>query len=251
MRTTPALATRTRSTTPLALACGAPMKAGVRVDALPPDASDAPEPDAGPAGVTAAEAAEGDDVPAELVAVTVNVCATPLASPVMVQVVAPVVVHVPFGEPVTVYPVIVAPPSLAGADHDTVAEPSPATAVGWPGAPGAAAVGVTAAVAAEAAPTPALDVAVTVKVYGVPTVRPVIVQAVALVVVHVPPGEPVTVYPVTERPSLLAGTDHDTVASRSPAVADGKSGALGALTPDSAARRLRVTPPMAVKDPPT
>ena len=41
-------------------------------------------------------------VPTVLVAVTVNVCATPLVRPEMVQVSAPVVVQLPAGEPVTV-----------------------------------------------------------------------------------------------------------------------------------------------------
>ena len=52
-------------------------------------------------GVADAEA-EAPLVPAVLLAVTVNVCATPLVRPEMVQVSAPVVVQLPAGEPVTV-----------------------------------------------------------------------------------------------------------------------------------------------------
>ena len=56
-----------------------------------------------------------------------------------------------------------APPLLAGAVHETVAEALPATPVTLVGAPGTVA-GVTDAEAAEAAPIPALLVAFTVKV---------------------------------------------------------------------------------------
>ena len=64
------------------------------------------------------------------------------------------------------------PPSDAGAVQDTVASPSPATAVTLVGAPGTVA-GVTELLAEDAALVPALLVAVTVKVYAVPFVRPV------------------------------------------------------------------------------
>ena len=64
------------------------------------------------------------------------------------------------------------PPSDAGAVQDTVASPSPATAVTLVGAPGTVA-GITELLAEDAALVPALLVAVTVKVYAVPFVRPV------------------------------------------------------------------------------
>ena len=51
--------------------------------------------------------------------------------------------------------------------------------------------GVTAADAADTT-VPSSKVAVTLKVYGVPLVRPVIVQVVSVVVAHEPPGVPVT-----------------------------------------------------------
>ena len=74
------------------------------------------------AGVTAALGDEGGEVPAALVAVTVNVYAVPLTRPVTVAVVAPVVEAVrPPGAAVTVYPVIGEPPLLTGAVHDTTA----------------------------------------------------------------------------------------------------------------------------------
>ena len=55
------------------------------------------------------------------------------------------------------------PPSEAGADHDTAADPSPAVADTAVGAPGTVR-GVTVEEAVEAAEVPAAFVAVTVKV---------------------------------------------------------------------------------------
>lgn len=68
------------------------------------------------------------------------------------------------------------------------------TAVGVPGVPGTA-IGVTALLAALAPDVPAEFVAVEVKVYAVPLVRPLTVQEVAgTVTVQVrPPGAEVTV----------------------------------------------------------
>jgi hypothetical protein len=87
-------------------------------------------------GVTAAEATEATLAPALLTATTVNVYLVPLTKPstshdklVLVQDLAP-------GDEVTEYPVIGAPPSEAGADHDTVADSTPATANTPFGAPG-------------------------------------------------------------------------------------------------------------------
>ena len=79
-------------------------------------------------GVTDADAADAIELPIALVATTVNVYAVPLVSPETTHSVAPVVVHVcPPGDAVTVYPVTALPPSLAGAVHDTVTWPLPAT----------------------------------------------------------------------------------------------------------------------------
>ncbi len=74
----------------------------------------------------------------------------------------PVAVNPP-GEEVTVYPVIAAPPLLAGAVKDTAADPLPATAETLVGAPGTV-FGVTAVDALEATELPAAFVATTVKV---------------------------------------------------------------------------------------
>jgi hypothetical protein len=85
-------------------------------------------------------------------------------------------------------------PLLAGAVHATVAEVVDATvAVGADGVDGGPA-GVTALDGDDARLVPTTLVAVTVKVYEVPLVRPVTVQVRAPVVVQVkPPGLEVTV----------------------------------------------------------
>ena len=63
------------------------------------------------------------------------------------------------------YDVIDDPPSLLGADHDTVADPFPATADTPDGAPGTVgALGVTAFDGADAGPVPTPFVAATVNV---------------------------------------------------------------------------------------
>ena len=75
------------------------------------------------------------------------------------------------------YPVIGDPPLDAGGVQVTVAEASPAVAVPMVGAPGfvTTTAGVTALEAPEGALVPSALVAVTVKVYVVPLVRPVTV----------------------------------------------------------------------------
>lgn len=127
---------------------------------------------AGATGVTALEAAEETLVPTVLVAVTVNVYLSPLLRPVTVMgepvpvAVCPPLPGVVVSVAVTVYPVTAEPPSLAGGVKATLACPAPAVAATPVGAPGAVAgtTGMTAAVAAEAAPTPMAFVAVTVNV---------------------------------------------------------------------------------------
>src|SRR5437899_499118 len=73
------------------------------------------------------------------------------------------------------------PPSEAGAVQEMVAWALPAVALTAVGAPGAVAgsTGVTAAEAAEAGLVPTALVAVTLKVYAVPLVRPVTLAVVA------------------------------------------------------------------------
>ena len=117
-------------------------------------------------GVTELLATDAGPVPTLLVAVTVKVYAVPLAKPVTVNGLdAPDAVKPP-GLDVAVYPVMVAPPLVAGALNDTVACAFPATADGESGADGtvAAAAGVTELLATDAALVPTELVAVTVKV---------------------------------------------------------------------------------------
>ena len=85
-----------------------------------------------------------------------------------------------------------APPVLAGAVKLTVALLFPAVAVPMAGAPGTVA-GVRLLDAAEAALVPALLVAVTVKVYGVPFVSPLTVIGLLAPEAVCPPGLAVTV----------------------------------------------------------
>src|ERR1043165_9714441 len=112
------------------------------------------------------------------------------------------------------------PPLLAGAVHDTVAWALPAVAVTAEGAPGTV-IGVTLAEAAEAGLVPAALVAVTVKVYAVPLVRPLttaLVAGAATVIVAVA-GLEVMVYLVLALPPSLACAAHVTVAWALPAFA--------------------------------
>jgi len=71
-------------------------------------------------GVIAALGDDAGETPTLLVAVTVNVYEVPLVKPLTVTLVPMIVVAVaPPGDAVTVYPVIVEPPLLTGAIHDT------------------------------------------------------------------------------------------------------------------------------------
>jgi hypothetical protein len=87
--------------------------------------------------------------------------------------------------------VIADPPLLAGAVNEIVAEPFPATALTDVGVPGTV-DGVTEFVALDAVLVPLAFVAVTVNVYVVPLVRPVIVI-----------GEP---FPVAVKPPMFEVT---------------------------------------------
>jgi len=108
-------------------------------------------------------------VPAEFVAVTVNVYAVLVVNPVTVIALLHVAeVNVPVllpGFDVAVYVVIVAPPLDPGAVQATVTDVALATvAVPIVGAPDTVATGVTEFDAADAADTPVVFVAVTVNV---------------------------------------------------------------------------------------
>ena len=106
------------------------------------------------------------------------------------------VVHIrPAGDEVTVNEVTAAPPLLVGDLHETVEEPlALEVAVICVGAPGTV-DGVAAGDGVEEEEVPDTLVAVTLKVYEVPLVRPVMVhESVGSVPVQVkPPGVDVTV----------------------------------------------------------
>lgn len=178
------------------------------------------------AGVTEPLVPDGELVPIALVAVTVKVYAVPFVRPVTVAVVAPDVVAVnpPLLE-VTVYPVMAEPPLKAGADHVTLALLLPAEPATFVGASGTVA-GVAELLAVEAVLVPFAFVAVTVKVYAVPLVRPVTVIGDEPPVAVIPVFE-VTVYEVMAEPPLLLGAVKVIVAEPVPAVATMLVGASG------------------------
>jgi len=131
------------------------------------------------------------------------------------DVVAPLATHVaPPGDAVTVYELIEAPPFETGAVHDTTDDAFAAlvalTAVGAPGTID----GTTDAELIDAALVPDTFVAVTLKVYAMPFVRPVTVHgferphendACAAV-----PTNAVTVNPRTAAPPFETGAVQDT-----------------------------------------
>jgi hypothetical protein len=77
---------------------------------------------------------------------------------------------------------------------------------------------------------PCAFVAVTVKVYAVPSVRPVMVHGLVLQLALRFPGEEVTVYCVIASPPSLAGAVMTTVADCPAAVTEAMLGALGRPT---------------------
>jgi hypothetical protein len=102
------------------------------------------------------------------------------------------------------------------------------------GAPGVLA-GVTELLDPDDTPVPIALVAVTVKVYVVPFVRPVMSNEVEVVVAVCPPTLAVTVYSVMAEPPFDAGADQAIVALVSPMVAAtfvGASGTVAGVTPD-------------------
>jgi hypothetical protein len=126
------------------------------------------------AGVTEFDALDAVLVPCAFVAVTVKVYAVPLTRPVsVIGELPPVAVKPPVFE-LTVYEVIDEPPLFDGAVKLTVAWPFAATAETPVGAPGTSA-GTIALLVPDGVLVPMPFVAVTVNVYVVPFVRPVIV----------------------------------------------------------------------------
>ena len=184
-------------------------------------------------GVTDVDGDEAAPVPLALVALTVKVYAVPFVRPVTVVVVdvAPGTKCVaPPGATVTVYPVM-AEPSFEGSLQVMTAEAFPAsTFVIW-GASGTV-DGVTALDGEDGEDVPIPFVAVTVKVYAVPFVRPVTVPDVAvapLTFTEAPPGLAVTVYDEMAESPSFAGSTHETVALAFPATAVTLVGASGTV----------------------
>jgi hypothetical protein len=96
--------------------------------------------------------------------------------------------------------------------------------------------GVTAEDAEDAALLPMLLVAITVKVYGVPFVRPVtahVVVAPFAVVQNAPPGEAVAVYDISGSPPSETGAVQLTVTWPLPATPDTEVGELGTVEAES------------------
>jgi hypothetical protein len=134
------------------------------------------------------------------------------------------VVHVnPPGDDVALYEVTGEPFPFA-ADQTSATLPLPATALVSPGALGTP-TGVADS-AFEAEPVPAAFVAVTVKVYVVPFVRPLTVQPSVEVEQVKPPGDEVAVYDVTGEP-FGAAADQPSVTLPLPATALVRPGAPG------------------------
>jgi hypothetical protein len=123
--------------------------------------------------------------------------------------------------------VIADPPLFTGGVKVIVASPLPRTAVTLVGAPGVVA-GVIELLVGDEEPVPFAFVAVTVKVYVVPFVRPVTVIGESVPVAVCPRFE-VTVYCVMVEPPLLTGGVKVIVASPLPATADTLVGAFGML----------------------
>ena len=96
------------------------------------------------------------------------------------------------------------------------------------GAPGTRA-GVTGVDGSEDRLVPMEFVAVTVKVYAVPLVRPVTVTDVPVVVAVISPGAEVAVYSVIGLPPSEAGAVHETIAETSVGIADTSVGASGTI----------------------
>ena len=147
-------------------------------------------------------------------------------SPVTISGDEPPVAVNPPGLDVTVYEVILDPPLFPGAEKVIVAWPLPRVAVPIVGASGVVA-GVTALDALDALLVPAAFVAVTVNVYVVPFVRPVMTIGEDPADAVNPPGLDVTVYEVILDPPLFPGAEKVIVATPLLAVATPIVGASG------------------------
>jgi hypothetical protein len=143
-------------------------------------------------GVTGSEALEAPLVPTPFTATTVTVYAVPLVRPVIVRGEDAPLAVVPPGFAVAVYEVMAEPPVLAGAENETTSVVFPAVTETFCGTLGTVA-GVTELLATDALESPTPFVALTVKVYEVPLVRPVTVIGLADPDCVIPPGLLVTV----------------------------------------------------------
>jgi hypothetical protein len=135
----------------------------------------------------------------------------------------------------TFAPVIGAPPSKLGHNHESCTAPFEATAVR--SVAGSATVyGIDGADAVDSALVPAAFATATVKEYETPFVSPETTHCVALPisVLHVnPDGEAVTTAPVSWLPPLNEGRVHETETRPSPAIASilvGASGIVNGVT---------------------
>jgi hypothetical protein len=131
-----------------------------------PSPDDALTPEGAPGtvdGTISVEDSDASPIPAAVFARMTKVYAMPLVRPATTQLVVEVVQVKDPGEEITVYPVMGRPPVDEGADHETVTWESPNTPATSVGA-SATVAGTTEPDALEAAPEPALFVAVTVNV---------------------------------------------------------------------------------------
>ena len=195
-----------------------------------------------PLGVTEPDVA-AVEVPDVDAATTLNRYSSPLVRPVTVIGLAAALTTCPppfasvRSTAVTVYPVIGEPFADAGG-NDTTAERSPATASTRPGADGMPA-GTTVADGADAALVPRLLVAVAVRMYSWPLVRPERIggstyeenASAGHVAVWLPAGSvwscAVTVTLLTANPWLSGDAPTQTLAKPSPGVASTELGASG------------------------
>lgn len=165
--------------------------------ALPANAEAAVGAPGKPAGVTVFDAADAKLWPALLSAVTAKVYAVPLVRPGTTMGEAPPDAVMPSGLEVTVKLLIAGQVGRVQTGGVKVIDACalPAVAVPIAGAGGAAAVGsgVTLFEIEEGGPVPATLLAVTVNVYGVPLVRPVMTIGDPAPVAVIPSGMEVTV----------------------------------------------------------
>ena len=141
------------------------------------------------AGVTLFDMADGALLPTALVAVTVKAYAVPLAKPITLIEVhgATQLPAMPDGAEIAVYPLIVAPPLLAGAVKVMIALALPGVADTPVGGSGTTAFGVN-MTADDALPVPTVLIAFTLQVYSVPLVSAVTVSGLPTPVAVFDPG---------------------------------------------------------------